>query len=154
MRSLIDDTLRAHFAQTSQDTQSKLDAIASSLVRQLVLTTENTQRELTQLHTAKMQRLRSELEKSREESCLAVQQAQTANAKNVGAAQSEFGVLRAQLEIETAHQTTGETKTTTLDVILQKIQNSETKSGQLQQELQKQRKEMQDMGGQDQCGVD
>ena len=31
VRSMIDETLRAHFAQTSVDTQSKLDAVAAAL---------------------------------------------------------------------------------------------------------------------------
>lgn len=80
--------------------------------------------------------MHAKLEKSREESRLAVQQGQVANAQNVGAAQPEFGMLKAQLEVETTTKTAGESKTTTaLDAILQKIQTSEKKFGQLQQEM-------------------
>ena len=59
MRSMIDETLRAHFAQTSVDTQSKLDAVAASLAQQLVHATETTQRTLAEKHTAEVERLRS-----------------------------------------------------------------------------------------------
>ena len=108
---------------------------------------ESMQRNLVQSHTAKMQQLCTKLEQSREESRLAVQQGQAANAQNVGAAQYDFGILRAQLDTEIANRTVGELKVASaLDSVLQKIQNSETKSGQLQQELQEQRKEMKDMG--------
>ena len=58
MRSMIDETLRAHFAQTSTDTQSKLDAVAASLAQQLVHATESTQRTLAEKHTAEVERLR------------------------------------------------------------------------------------------------
>ena len=42
MCSLINDTLRVHFAQTSINTQSKLDTVAASLAQQLVHATETT----------------------------------------------------------------------------------------------------------------
>ena len=59
MRSMIDETLRAHFAQTSVDTQSKLDAVAASLAQQLVHATETTQRTLAEKHTAEVERFAS-----------------------------------------------------------------------------------------------
>ena len=42
MGTMIDETLRTHLAQTSLDTQLKLDAVAASLAQQLVHATEST----------------------------------------------------------------------------------------------------------------
>ena len=67
MRSMIHETLRTHLAQTSQEMLAKLDEVASSLARQLVLMIENLHRNLMQSHTAEMQFLRDELAQSREE---------------------------------------------------------------------------------------
>ena len=55
VRTLIDETLRAHFAQTSTDTQSKLDAVAASLAQQVAHATETTQRTLAEKHTAEVE---------------------------------------------------------------------------------------------------
>ena len=49
MRSMIDETLRAHFAHTTQATLEKLDEVASSLARQLVLVTEDLQHDLNEV---------------------------------------------------------------------------------------------------------
>ena len=55
--------------------------------------------------------------------------------------------MRARLEHKIANRTASESKTTTtLDVLLQKLQTLETKFDQLQQQLQEQRKEVKDMG--------
>ena len=76
MRSMINDMLCAHFVQTSQDTQVKLDVVASSLVHQLVLATKYLQCDLMQSHTSGMQQLCAELAQSREENRRSLQQAQ------------------------------------------------------------------------------
>ena len=55
--------------------------------------------------------------------------------------------MRAQLETEMTKRTMTESKTTSLlDIMLQKVQNTETRSGQVEIELQEQRKEMKELG--------
>ena len=51
-RLAINETLRMHFAHTTQATQEKLNKVASSLAHQLLLVTESLQRSLMQSHTA------------------------------------------------------------------------------------------------------
>ena len=146
MRSMIDETLRAHFAQTSVDTQSKLDAIAASLAQQLVHATETTQWTLAEKHTAKVERLRLELADAREHSVKAMHRAQEMQKHAAGTTQADVGALRAQVETEVATRVAGEVKTATaLETILHKIQNSEQKTDLLQQEIQGQKKGMDDM---------
>ena len=147
MHSMIDETLRAHFAQTSVDTQSKLDAIAASLAQQLVHVTESTQRTLAEKHTAEVERLRLELAEARDHSTKAMHRAQEAQVHAAGTAQADVGALRAQVELEAATRVAGEAKTaTTLDAILTKIQNSDLKADTLQREMQEQKKGIEDMG--------
>lgn len=147
MHSMIDEMLHAHFAQTSQDTQSKLDAVASNSARQLILATESTQRDLVEKRTAKMEHLRTELAQACNDSLKATQHAQDVHAHVAGATQFDVGMLKAQVELETANRTASEQKTASvLDLLLQKIQKSEIKSGELQREMQQQRQEAKDMG--------
>ena len=147
MRSLIDETLRAHFAQTSSNTQSKLDAVAASLAQQFVHTTESTQRTLAEKHTAEVERLRLEFAEAREHSTKAMHRAQEAHVHATGTAQADVGALRAQVEHETMTRVAVEAKTATaLDAILQKIQSSDVKADSLQHEMQEQKKEVKDMG--------
>ena len=55
--------------------------------------------------------------------------------------------MRAYLEHKTTNKIASESKTAiALDVLLQKLQTLKTKSGQLQQEIQEQRKEVKAMG--------
>ena len=137
MRSMIDDTLRAHFAQTSVDTQSKLDAVAASLAQQLVHATETTQRTLAEKHTAEVERLRLELAEAREHNVKSMHRAQEMQKHSVGTTQADVGALRAQVEQETVTRVAGEVKTATaLETILLKIQNSEGKTDMLQREMQ------------------
>ena len=147
MRSMIDETLRAHFAQTSVDTQSKLDAVAATLAQQLVHATESTQKTLAEKHTAEVERLRLELAEAREHSVKAMHRAQEMQTHATGTTQADVGALRAQVETEVATRVAGEVKTATaLETILHKIQNSEQKTDLLQQEMQEQKKGIEDMG--------
>ena len=72
MRSMIDETLCAHFVQTLSDTQSKLDAVAVSLAQRLVHVTESTQQTLVEKHTTEVERLQLELAEAREHSVKAM----------------------------------------------------------------------------------
>ena len=146
MRSRIDDTLRAHFAQTSQDTQSKLDAVAASLAQQLVHAMETTQRTLAEKHTAEVERLRTELAQAREDSAKAMYRAQEVHTHAARTTLANVGALRAQVEQETVTRVAREAKiATALDAILQKIQSSDGKADMLQHEMQEQKKEVQDI---------
>ena len=98
MRTMIDDTLRTHFAQTSLDTQSKLDALEASLAQQLVHATEMTQGTLPEKHTTEVERLRTELAQAREDSAKRMHRVQEVHTHVAGTTLANVGALRGQVE--------------------------------------------------------
>ena len=129
MRSMINETLCAHFAQTSVDPQSKLDAVAANLAQQLVHAIETTQKTLVDKHTAEVERLRMELAQAHDDSVKAMHRAQEVHKYAAETTLADVGALWAQVEMEAATKVAGETKTATaLKAILHKIQNSDIKA--------------------------
>ena len=101
---------------------------------------------MAEKHTAEVERLRLELAEAREHNVKAMHRAQEMQKHAAGTTQADVGALRAQVETEVATRVAGEVKTATaLETILHKIQNSEQKTDLLQQELQGQKKGMDDM---------
>ena len=102
---------------------------------------------MAEKHTAEVERLRLELAEAREHSAKAMHRAQEIQKHAAGTVSADVEALRAQVDNEAATRVAGEFKTaTTLDTILQKIQNSEQKADTLQGEMQEQKKGMEDMG--------
>ena len=95
MRTMINETLHAHFVQTSVNTQSKLDAVAASLAQQLVQATEAIQQTLADKHNAEVERLRWELAQAREENVKAMKRTQEVHKHAAGTALVDVGALRA-----------------------------------------------------------